>query len=67
MAACTLGGLPLRESASCTVGGCPERHRCLDLDRPTHCPLYRALQEKNLPCVKDKGKVVKHSEREELQ
>lgn len=65
MAGRTLGGLPLRERKFCTVGCCPEHYRCLDLDRPTHCPLYRALREKNLPYLKDKGRILEYSDRKE--
>lgn len=44
---------------------CPERHRCLDLDRPTHCPMWRAIVQKDMPIKPENGRMRRNSERRE--
>lgn len=35
----------------CMVSGCPERRRCLELEDPRHCALYR-MNKKGLKVLK---------------
>lgn len=38
----------------CTIIDCPERHRCLDIETPTYCAVYRAIIQQGLKIVDDK-------------
>lgn len=40
----------------CIVDDCPERYRCLDINTPTFCAVYRAIVQRGLKVESDNKK-----------